>query len=187
MKKSLQEIQNQNPKQMNKRSYNIIYQNYTGSRLFGIENYKDTDLFLLVDYLPNNLDYKSEYDKETNTDYFIETIRHRKKIVYGELYEDRSIYLLQDIIYQKDNNYPIKFNYLNYEKKFKENMLYIVRKFMVFNPKRLYWIYILFKMWEYQSDELREEYKQVIQDCKKNNYDYIKEYIEKEFKVIHNG
>lgn len=169
-----------------KKPYTILYQNYTGSRLFGFEDYKDTDLFLLVDNLPYDRDTYYEHDKETHTDYFFETIRHRKKIVYGELYEDGSLYLVQDILYQKDSNYPIRFNYLNYEKKYKENMLYIIRKYMVFNPKRLYWIYILFKMWEYKSSELKEEYKQVIQDCKSGNTDYIKEYIEKEFKVIHN-
>ena len=165
--------------------YNVIFKEITGSRLFKIEDYKDTDYFIICANLPRECNGYT-YDTYNGTDYFCYELDFRKKMVEGVIFNKNSIYLAQDIICKERLDYPIDFDYLKLEKPFKENMRNYIEDVKIQKPKHLYWVYIIFKMWENKSTRIEPDYIRVIKECKKRNFTRCIEYIDKEMEVVHN-
>lgn len=164
----------------------IIYKYITGSYLLA-DNFNNINYVVLID--TQEYRQKKETIEDYNYDIITRSLDYEKQLIEGKIFTEDSIYLASQIIASTDINYPFaNFEWQKLEKRFKKSTKdYILEIVKNKDIKKIYNIYVLFKLWEQGYIEVKQNVYADIEKMQKNDTATINRVCEYIQEGVNNG
>lgn len=167
-----------------------VYKMLYGSSRLNSDYAKDIDYLYIIDVEKLDNGEQTYFQKfiVNDVDMYFQTLNYTKDLMKGKNLKNSYKELCFLYLEMNKLDFPLKdIDWLSVEKIYKKELKDIILNDIKTQHKHVYTYFVLFKMWEYQDNSFRLEYKEAVDNLKLNRYKLdIYNYIEKELEVIHN-